>query len=273
MICHPDNAIWPTGTVLTVPVDSDDPTEEEAAALLDEEIALSFGWTTLQSLSAYQIAICTTTVRPCKRACVPRVYQIAPVLWGAPQAPFWPMVTNGVWTNIWCGHGSGCGCSRIRQVVLPGPVGGIVAVTVDGVDLDPDQYRLDNGNLLVRQDGEDWPLCQDMNLPAGEENTWSVTYYHGATADLEVRAAAGTLAAEYLSARRDGTCRLPLGTVNLIRQGISIEVQNNFFTAGTTGILEVDTVIQRFNPYGQRMPSRSWSPDRNRGRVTTIDVE
>jgi len=58
-----------------------------------------------------------------------------------------------------------CSCSRLCEAILPGPVGGIVEVLLDGVALPPTAYRVDNGNRLVRTDGDCWPACQDMAAP------------------------------------------------------------------------------------------------------------
>lgn len=278
-LCYPDTAIWPDPSILPVepdaPVDPDDLTpEEEAAAALyaleseQVEIALSLGWTTLQSLSAFQISICPVTIRPCKKSCAYGSYFVAPVQLGSGLAPFWPYVRNGQWFNSTCGHWNDCGCTTIREVTLPGPVGEVVEVVIDGEILDPESYRVDNGNRLVRQDGELWPACQDFNLPMGEVGTWSVTYSHGATADILVRYAAGVLASEYLASMQGRDCRLPSGTTNIVRQGITIEVQTDLFES-LTGIPEVGAVIMRYNPYGQRMPSRVFSPDRKLGRIIT----
>lgn len=278
-ICYPDNAIWPDPSVLPVePTQPEDesglPEYEEAMAayelaVLQVEIALEFAWTTLQTLSAYQIAICPITVRPSQARCGGGSYFIAPVL-GPIGSSFWPYVVNGQWLNAVCNDGEGCGCGRVQQVILPGPVGDIVEVVIDGVTLDPADYRVDSGNKLVRQDGDVWPSCQNFNLPAGEVGTFTVTYYHGATADRLVRYAAGILADEYLKAiTGSGECRLPSGTTEIVRQGITISVNQNFFEDGNTGIPEVNAVIRRFNPYGARMPSQIFSLDRQPARQTT----
>lgn len=272
-LCYPPTAIWPDPSVLPPdPVDPDNPTPEEQLAEQQIEVALGLAWTTLQVLTAYQLAICPISVRPCRKQCAFGTYFIAPVFGGPMTAPFWPSVSNGVWTNIWCGHSGECGCTRIREVKLIGPVGGIESVMIDGEVIDPSAYRVDDGHKLVRQDGQEWPVCQDMNAPAGEDNTFVITYYHGAVDDITVRWAAGILADEYLKAvLGDDDCRLPAGTTNVVRQGVSFELQTDLFENGITGIREVDAVIRRFNPYIQRMPSSIYSLDRKGPRVTTID--
>lgn len=265
-MCFPDNAIW------TPPEAPEDATPEEIALLEQQiEVALSLAWGTLQVLSAYQIAICPITVRPCKASCSHGSYYVAPVLGGPQNAPFWPQVSAGVWTNVWCGHRGDCSCSTVHQISLPGPVGDIVSVTLDGVELGSETYRVDNNKYLVRMDGEDWPVCQDMNAPAGDLNTFTVTYYHGSTADITVRYAAGILAQEYLLAvQGSDDCRLPSGTTNVVRQGITIEVKEDMFEDGLTSIREVDSVTAKYNPYRQKMPSTVYSPDLKPTRQTTF---
>lgn len=272
-VCHPDNAIWPDPSVLPPePVDPDNLTDEELLADQQVEIALGLAWSTLQVLSAYQIAICPITIRPCRRSCAPMPYLTAPV-WGYgsyPYAPFFPYTLNGQWYNMTCGlHQDACSCTYVRQTPLLGPVGDIVAVIIGGLELDPEDYRIDNGNLLVRQDGEGWPLCQDFNKPLGEEDTWSVTYFHGATADITVRYAAGILADEYLKGILGSDCRLPSGTVNIIRQNLTIEVEKDMFELGLTGIPEVDAVTARFNPFRRKAGAAFYNPDKPVQRETT----
>jgi len=267
-ICHPDNAIWPDPTLI-VPADGASP-EEISLLAQQEEIALGLAWTTLQVLTAYSIAICPATVRPASRECAWGSYLIAPVE-GPAMSSFWPTVRNGQWLNLVCSHGPiNCGCTHVNEIILPGPVGGIVEVVIDGVVLPASAYRVDDYFRLVRQDGESWPLTQDFNKPAGEVGTFTVTYYHGAVEDVTVRYAAGVLAQEYLQAMLGQDCRLPAGTTQIVRQGITYEVQADFFQQGKTGISEVDAVVQRFNPYGLRTPPKIFSLDRPPARRTTI---
>jgi hypothetical protein len=271
-ICHPDNAIWPDPSVLPTEPGDDATAEEIADYELAEqrvEIALGLAWTTLQTLTAYQIAICPITVRPCGSRCSEGSYFIAPVD-GPAGAPFWPYLINGQMVNILCGcRDDPCSCSRVRDIALPGPVGEVVEVSIDGSPLPAASYRIDNGNRLVRQDGEGWPFCQDFNRPAGDEGTFTVTYYHGSTSDILVRYAAGLLADEYLKGMQGGDCRLPAGTVQAIRQGVTFEIEKDMFDRGLTGIAEVDAVTARYNPYRQKLPPQVFSLDQARARETT----
>jgi len=275
-VCRPDTAIWPDPSVL--PGDEPDEiteAEEHAAWVLltqQVEAALDYAWTTLRTLTAGNLAICPTTVRPCRKSCAEGVYWYPTLPAGLRGGPtFWPSVTNGIWTNIWCGHDGGCGCSTIREIQLPGPVGEVVSVVVDGVELDPMDYRVDDNLWLVRQDGEGWPLCQDFNLPNGEVGTWSVTYFQGASADLTGDLMAGILASEYLKGLlEDPSCRLPAGTINVARQGVNFDIEKDMFEGLLTGIPEVDAYTARFNPYRRKSQATFFNPDSKVARQTTF---
>jgi hypothetical protein len=272
-VCIPDlPVIWPVSAGYPIPADPENPTDEELAALVPFEIALELAWTSMQVLTAYQLALCPITVRPCKQSCNEGSYVDAPVGgYGAAGAPFYPNVRNGVWTNIWCGHTSDCACSAVEQLQLPSPVGAVTRITIDGAVVDPAAYRIDNGNWLVRQDGGSWPTCQDMNAPEDADGTFVVTMYRGAVADRTVLWAVGVLAAEWLLAiNQDEACRLPAGTTSVARQGLQFDIETlNLFEDGSSGIPEVDAVIARFNPFRQKMPPQLYSLDRKPQRQTT----
>jgi len=267
-ICHPDTAIWPDASV-TLPSTGATP-GEVALHRVQVDLALGYGWSTLQVLTAYQISICPITVRPCGSGGGARgSYYIAPIDGPNGGSPWWPSLVDGMMINVMLRDGSSQ--EWVDEIVLPGPVGKVQSVIIDGVVLDPEMYRVDNGNRLVREDGQGWPSHQDFNLPAGSVGTFTVTYYHGATADTLVRYAAGTLAAEYLKAiKGDDDCALPAGTTQVVRQGITIELDRDMFENGMTGIRLVDDVTARFNPFRQKLPAQVFSLDRQPARQTTI---
>jgi hypothetical protein len=66
-----------------------------------------------------------------------------------------------------------------------------------------------------------------------------------------------------------GECRLPQGVTQVVRQGITFEVQQDMFENGLTTIPEVDAVTARFNPFRNKMPAAIFNPDLKPGRVTT----
>jgi len=228
-------------------------------------------WYTLAQLTGWQIATCPVTIRPCRKSCNAGRYYIAPVTWSPVNGPFSPGIVDGQWVNVWCGHGNtDCSCAFVEEVILPTTAGRIDSVEVDGVTLDASQYRVDNGNRLVRLDGGQWPYCQDMNLPLGEASTFGVTYWPGTPPNPMVNLAASLLAKEFYAALTGAKCALPIGVVQVVRQGVSYQVQRDFFEDGRTGIAGVDAVIAVYNPYRLKRPTIIRSPDRRRPRTPTI---
>lgn len=243
------------------------------------ERAEAMAWMTLAALTAYQVGVCPITVRPCLAGCGGGgTWMTAPVLSQGHYAGVWPgayqalaphVSASGAWVNS-CGcKSTDCSCSALCEAILPGPVGSIVEVWVNGAVLDRTAYRVDNGDRLVRTDGDCWPSCQDMSQDAHGTDAFSVRYYRGAGPNPMTLWAAGVLANEFFQACSGKDCRLPAGVTSVSRQGISFEVQTGLFTNGYTGIPEVDAVIGLYNPGGLRQAPVIASPDSRRSRMTT----
>lgn len=271
-ICYPDSTDWSCAfTLEELDQMRGDP---DQAALLEK--AEAFAWYTLASLTAFQIGVCPTTIRPCAARCAPPgSWMSAPVGGGHTAAlgpavaigRLSPYISGGQWFNA-CGCSpQDCSCSQLSEVVLPGPVGSIQSVYIDGEILPRSAYRVDNGNRLVRLDGEAWPACQDMT--ASDQDGFSVTYYRGAAPNLMTRAAAGRLAAEFYKSCAGDSCQLPDNIVRVSRGGESYEFEPLDFPEGKTGLREVDAVIRIYNPYGLRSAPTVTSPDVQRQRVAT----
>lgn len=265
----PLNLCWPVDWSVCDP--------ELFASLPPELAALaeSLAVQTLRALTGYRVGGCAITVRPCKRSCVPSSYLVAPeegLNWaGYTGAGSWgwaPYIgPDGLWLNS-CGcRNDNCSCVEVREVVLPGPVGRVDSVVLDGVAIPATSYRVDNGNRLVRTDGDDWPACQDMNLDSGV-GTFMVTYLKGVPVDGVGSYVAGLLAAEFAKACTGGDCALPSNVTNIARQGISVDMDPEMFMDGLTGIKSVDAWIRVWNPM-DRLPSGIYSPDIAGARQTT----
>lgn len=269
-ICYPPGADWSCAyskdelfEICSDPVKSAMKQRSEALA-----------WMQLAALTADQLGTCPITVRPCTRACLDHhVYLTASTRGG----PFHPHINSqGNWVNS-CGCAAGdCSCTALSEVILPGPVGDVLEVLLDGAVLDPTAYRVDNGNRLVRTDGGIWPACQNMAAPtvpaddAPDEalGTFEVTYYQGAAPDALSLWMAGLLAVEYFKAcSSDKSCRLPNRLQSVARQGVTYNIA--FEDDGTTGIREVDDYVRRLNPYHLKMPPVIVSPQSRRTRQTT----
>jgi hypothetical protein len=232
--------------------------------------ATAAAWATeiLDALTGRRFAQCPVTLRPCGNRCgLWGGYLVWPV--GTPamsgQGNPWmiPYVdSGGVWRN--CGCAGACRCRATCEAYMPYPVASIESVTVDGVVLDPSAYRLDNGRILVRTDGECFPECQDLDLPTTEPGTWSVTLRPGEPLPVAGTIAAGKLACEFAKACTGGEgCALPEQLISLSRNGVEVQVADPqlLLDAGLTGVQEADLFIRAYNP--NRLHSRPsvLSPD------------
>jgi hypothetical protein len=155
-VCYPDGTDWSCAY-----------TPEEIAALdpATKERSEALAWSVLSALTGYRVSTCPVTIRPCLARCG----------WGGTwtEAPVGmdglsPFISGGKWYNA-CGCRDDCSCVSLCEVILPNGVGAVESVVLNGAVLDPTAYRIDNGNRLVRQDGECWPDCQDMSVPATED--------------------------------------------------------------------------------------------------------
>ena len=278
MICYPADTDW--GCAYT-----DEQLEEmrgDPKTLATMQRSEALAWYTLASLTAYRIGVCPTVIRPCSAGCAPAGSWIAAPVSSAGEgalpvahigSAFTPHISGGQWVNsCGCGGAGDCGCSRIDEVILPGPVGEIVSVQIDGVEIDRSLYRVDEGNRLVSlADDLRWPVCQNLSAAPGEPGSFVVTYYQGAAPNELTRYAAGVLAAEFYKACTGAKgCRLPKGVTSVTRGGVSYEVDTGLFENGLTKITEVDAVIRIFNPNALKQASKVYSPDAGaRGRRQT----
>lgn len=220
---------------------------------LDDELkcrAEVLAWDTIRLLTGGQVGNCPVIMRPC----------LVPPCNACAQAMLQPVVIGGEWYNSACGRGHPCSCTPICEITFPGPIAMLIAVISDGVEVPLDSFRIDNGHLLVREDGGCWPSCQNMGAPLGSPGTLGITYVPGIIPDSAGLGAAGVLACEYTKACQGGKCRLPSSVTNIARQGVSFTLSAGMFLEGT-GIREVDAWIDSVNPGRLRRPSLVWSPD------------
>ena len=276
-LCYPSDTDWACAySAEDLATMREDPIK--AAAMARSEM---LAWYTLASLCAYRIGVCPTVIRPCSTGCSVgnRVWMDAVASGASVSAlpamtigsSFTPHITGGNWVNS-CGCSTGdCSCTSLSEVVLPGPVGDIESVRVDGILIDPSRYRVDNGDRLVSTDPDlIWPACQDMRADVDEVGSFAVTYYRGAAPNELTRFAAGVLAAEFYKACTRQKCRLPAGVTQVVRGGTTYEIQTGLFENGRTGLQEVDAVIRIYNPYVLKSPPRVLSPESGtRGRTPT----
>lgn len=195
-----------------------------------------------------QFGLCEAVIRPCRQDC----YEGLSTYGGgvtARRSPWTPTLIGGRWFNIGCGAGCGdkCGCVSGRTLVFDQPVIEVSEIEIDGEILPGDAYRVDNYRWLVRQDGEQWPYCQNMSRPLGEEDTWAVTVKVGAAVPVGGQVAAGKLACELAKAACGASgCELPRRWQTISRQGVSITAALDSFEGldeGKTGIWLIDSWV------------------------------
>jgi hypothetical protein len=266
MLCYPENTDWSCYGNAQVVSQLDGPKKKLSEAR---------AWYALASMTAFRIGVCPTVVRPCAASCAPRGSWIAAPASGASYAGlpvlaiggmFTPYITGGNWVNG-CGCGPianprDCGCKNLSTVYLPGPVGEIEYVMMDGMVVLPYRYRVDNGNELVAVDPTlKWPVCQDMAAPAQSPGSFVVSYYRGMAPNELTRSTAGILAAEFYKACTDGkNCRLPQNVKTVARYGTQIEINPDLY-ASLMVIPEVAMLVNLLNPNGLKQAPRVLSPD------------
>lgn len=256
-LCTPDNIDW--SCVSDADLDDMDPDRQSLAEQL--------GWAAYSALIGYQVAGCPIELRPCHTGWYGSTWFEAP---SGGSGPFQPFLYGGRWYNAVCGSCNGtCSCETATTLVLPPNTGDVAKVTIDGVEVPSSAYRIDNARLLVRTDGDTWPMGQNLSLEPTEEGTFAIWYYEGARPTALDLFAAGRLAYEFYKDLCGSDCDLPMNVRQMNRQGVEYEVTADLFGRGTTGIVAVDAAIAMRNPYHLKTPGRVLNPQAGRARVTT----
>jgi hypothetical protein len=203
------------------------------------------------------IGLCRTTEMPCMDQCVAR-----------PLGSYWMRPyrdDTGAWFNSKCGCRDTCSCTQLCTVTLQGPVYEIESVTVDGVALETDEWKLLTNNRLARCGGC-WPACQNYCTEEG----LVVTYLRGTPPGLDAIRAVSLLACRKLQEcppGGGGDCgQLPSGVTSINREGLSMQLNSTIGSSDDdgiviTGIARVDRWIASINPYGVTSRPSVWSPD------------
>lgn len=154
---------------------------------------------------------------------------------------------------------------RVHEVLLGAyPVTEVTNVTIDGVTVDPSIYRVDGARVLVREDGQGWPCCQNLNLPPGQKGTWTVSFTYGTLPDRMGLIACAELTRQLgLAVTQNDKCRLPQRVQTITRQGVGMTILDpqDFLDHGRTGIYLIDLWLKAVNPDGRRRRARVISPD------------
>jgi hypothetical protein len=229
-----------------------------------KDSALWLASTYLWAATGRQYGTCPVTVRPSQANRAELAYQafpVAPGLGGLGQ-PGGPFLFGGRWFNAGCA--SACCGNSACAIVLRGPVDSVDEVLIDGEEVPASAYRVDlvtGAYLLVRTDGECFPICQNFTADEGEEGSFSVTYQLGRPVPEALAIATAQLACQFGKSLTGGPCQLPAKMTRLSRQGVELEVEPPAPAQGLTGIREVDDVVLALNPSKRQGPPLILSPD------------
>jgi hypothetical protein len=259
---------------ITVTVDACDwPLETSACSDWDDlapvtGIASTIAANTLYRLSGRRYTSCSTTLRPC--------FTDTPNLastYNAGLSPFSPypgvslipVIVDGFpIRNTYACHS--CSIRSRSAITLPFPVVSVDAVDIAGTTIDPAQFVVYDSRTIVWQSPDDppatFPTTQDLNAPAGDPSTWSLTITHGTPPPIDTAYITGIFACELAKMLADLPCALPRTVTNISRQGVTYTmVQNDFIEMGYVGIRTVDEWIHSVNPHRLASPPRVFSPD------------
>lgn len=249
---------------VTVPVDFCHNWDTHPEPVQNSALWLASTW--LWGATGRRYGVCPVTVRPSQSGRWEPGYltfATSPGLEGL-AVPGGPFLFGGRWFNAGCATAC-CGAgSAACAVILRGPVAEVDEVLVGGDVVAPSSYRVDVANgayLLIRTDGECWPVCQNMTASSGELDTFEVTYGLGTPVPEALAIATAILACEYAKFLNGGACALPAKMTRLSRQGVEVEVSPPDPANGTTGIKMVDDVVATLNPGKLRQPPRVMSLD------------
>jgi hypothetical protein len=229
--------------------------------------ALSVASELVWNLSGQRFGLCTQVLRPCRRECQGMSWPASDAAWpflNPGQTYPLPVWWNGQWLNLTCGScASDCSCDSVEEVVLPGGVYQILQVLIDGVELSPSAYRLDDNRFVVRTDGGTWPLCNELSKNDDQVGTWSITAQWGEPLPESGKLAVGELACEFGKYLSGEECRLPQAVTSLSRQGVSLTFGDaeQALDAGRLGLQFTDMFLSAYNPGKLRARSQVYSVD------------
>lgn len=215
------------------------------------EYALMAATEVLWERTKRRFGLCEITLRPCRRTCAPYAALSWLPTWGGSNGDWgwpYPALLGGRWYNLGCGFCENeCSCAVLYQIELPTPVAEIVEIKIDGSVLSSSSYRVDNWRWLVRLDGQNWPLCQDLNKADTEVDTWSVTATYGEAVPMLGMFAVNELGLEVAKTCIGQSCGNPSSvTKQVVRQGVTKIFMGA--SKGQTGLFFTDRFINTYNP-------------------------
>jgi hypothetical protein len=270
------------------------PCEPKGLDLNDADTLAAFEWAMtsvgqrLHEATGGVYGVCTTTIRPpCVRSTChqPPGWTQGAALplgagWDLPAFPAMVSADPPLAVNCWHACNDRCSsfCGLERGLSLPLlPVVDVTEIKIDGVALDPAEYRLVPGtNVVVRLDGDgnviDWPVHNDWLAAPDAAGTWTVTWSHGIPLPEAFVLPMVAFAAEMAKSCIGETCQLPEGVIVVSRPGVTYALlDDDYRRLGLTGWRALDDVILTFRGGTERARERPrmW---RGRRRSSTIGV-
>lgn len=153
-----------------------------------------------------------------------------------------------------------CGSCTYDRITLKTPVVAIQSIRVDGEVLSGSDYKLVNGNQLIRVDESNWPGCQDIRLDSTEEHTFEIIYNHGFFPTVIEIEAGKELICEMLHACFPSGRRSQIpGARSLSGAGVNVTVdQRQVLDAG---LASVQRFVNLWNPAHDKVAPRVFSPE------------
>lgn len=215
--------------------------------------------------TGHQFGSCSITLRPCRTDCGPSPNSGA--WWSGVGWPTdsWSAYARSLFEFWWaadCGRCSGCcSCNEADTLRLPERAQSIQSVIVDGVELvEEANWLFYNNELLVRTDGEQWPMCQDWTVPVTGTGAWSVSATFGLPVPTSGQFAVAELAREYALWCSGEECMIPATAKSVTRQGVTFSIPETT-EDDLANLPMVSKFLYTFNPLGIRDRARAWNPD------------
>lgn len=152
------------------------------------------------------------------------------------------------------------------------PLVSISLVTLDGVTIPANEYRIDLHKWLVRvrpsatsvpTERYGWPTFQRADLPATEMGTFAVTATYGMDPPAAGKFGAAALAADLVGqVLPTGGTNLPSRALSLTRQGVTVTLGDSlaYLEAGMFGVQPADAFVMAVNPSGATRRPVVWWP-------------
>lgn len=204
--------------------------------------------------------ICDESVRYCSQPGPSNPNPVLGVFGDVSVVPSVGLVDQNAFARGWgCGCGGGrpsCGCSGHGEIDIGRRmVRDMIEVTVDGVVIDPLNYRVEDYRYLVMTDGGAWACCSDLVL----------SYTYGSEPRTALKRAAMQLACQLALSWCNQPCDLPANMTSLTRQGVTVAVLGQV-DANADGMLfgirSIDAAIIAYRFSRQNRGAAISSPER-----------